>query len=94
LGQINSFKLIISIPGDILIKAGSVISIIIPKMQTQTSAVTNDPMRSGKYFISGVHHKFTSDISATILELLSDSISTALPAAQQNSQTVSGLIKA
>lgn len=94
LGQINSFKLIISIPGDILIKAGSVINCIIPKMQTQTSATVNDPMRSGNYFISGVHHKFTSDLSATILELLSDSLAAQLPAAAQTSQTVSGLIKA
>lgn len=94
LGQINSFKVIISIPGDILIKVGNIVNLVIPKMQTQTKSTEDDNMRSGKYLISSVHHVFTQDISTTVLELLSDSVNTTLPQAAQNSQTVSGLISA
>jgi hypothetical protein len=92
LGHIHSFKIIVSIPGDMLMKAGSVINVIIPKMQTQTSATNNDPMRTGNYFVSGVHHKFTADIMTSILELLSDSVATALPSAQQNLPAVTTIL--
>jgi hypothetical protein len=93
LGQINSFKAVIVIPGDILIKAGSVVGLIIPKMTPQADVTQNDPMRTGNYLVSAVHHKFVQDIASTTLELLSDSVNITLPSSAQNSQTISGLIK-
>ena len=92
LGQINSFKLVISIPGDIGIKAGAVVGITVPKMLIQDSATQNDPMRTGNYLVSGVHHRFIQDISTTILELLSDSVNTTLPSPAQSSDAVNGVL--
>ena len=83
-----------SVPGDILLKAGTVINIIMPKMQTQSTNPTNDAMRTGDYLVSSVHHKFIQDISTTILELLSDSVNTDLNPSSQSSDIVSKLIKA
>ena len=94
LGQINTFKAVISIPGDILIKAGTIVNLNIPRMVVQDPSTPNDPMRSGNYLVSGIHHIFTQDISTTVLELLSDSVNTTLPTASQTSQTVSEMIKA
>ena len=92
LGQINSFKSVISIPGDIFMKAGAIINLIIPKMTTQTQATANDPLRTGNYLVASVKHSFVQDVSTTVLELLSDSVSTALPSAQQSSQQVSTMV--
>jgi hypothetical protein len=94
LGQINAFKAVISIPGDVLIKAGSIVNLVIPKMVVQDSTTPNDPMRTGKYLVSGLHHIFAQDIYTTVLELLSDSVAATLPTAAQGSQTVSAMIKA
>jgi hypothetical protein len=94
LGQINSFKVVISIPGDVLIKVGAIVNLVIPKMVVQDSTTLNDPMRSGKYLVSGLHHIFSQDVYTTVLELLSDSVSNKLPDAAQSSQTVSAMIKA
>jgi hypothetical protein len=93
IGQLNSFKVVISIPGDMLMKAGAVIKLFMPKMVVQNQGTANDPLRTGNYLVSGVHHRFMQDISTTILELLSDSISTKLPASSSSTQPVSQLIK-
>jgi hypothetical protein len=94
LGQINSFKVVISIPGDIFIKVGNVVNLVIQKMTPQKEKTENDVMRSGKYFVSSVHHIFVQDISTTVLELLSDSVNVDLPGSQPGSEIVSKLIKA
>jgi hypothetical protein len=94
LGQINSFKVVISISGDVLIKAGSIVNLVIPKMVVQDASTPNDPVRSGKYLVSGLHHIFAQDVYTTVLELISDSVSNKPPAAAQSSQTVSAMIKA
>lgn len=94
LGQINSFKIIISVPGDILLKAGALIGLVVPKMTPQDTQVQNDAMRTGNYFVSSVHHKFVLDTSVTILELLSDSINADLPQAAQTTETISKILKA
>jgi len=93
LGLLNTFKVVISIPGDIMVKAGAVVNLIIPRMLVQDDKTINDPMRTGKYFVSSVHHQFTQDIAATVLELLSDSVGADLPGAAQSSQTISNIIK-
>jgi hypothetical protein len=93
LAQLQSFKVVITIPGDILIKVGAVVGLIIQKMETQTQAAANDPLRTGRYLVSSVHHKFILTISTTILELLSDTVSVALPAPITNSPTLQQVIK-
>ena len=94
LAQLQSFKVVITIPGDILIKAGAVVGLIIQKMETQTKVAANDPLRTGRYLVSSVHHKFILTISTTILELLSDTVSVALPAPITNSPALQKIIKA
>ena len=93
LGQINSFKCVISIPGDVMMKVGNVINLVIPRMVVQDGKDQNDPMRSGRYLVSGVHHIFQQDIYTTVLELLSDSVNTSLPQPAQSSQTVTTMIQ-
>jgi hypothetical protein len=92
LGQLNTFKIVGSIPGDTQIKVGTIIGLIVPKMQIQDKMTANDPIRTGCYFVSGIHHKFVRDISTTILELLSDSVSVPLPAPNNGSQTLKQVI--
>jgi hypothetical protein len=94
LGQINSFKAVLSVPGDVLLKAGAVIHLVVPKMVVQESSSQDDKMRTGNYFVSGVHHLFIQDIYTTVIEVLSDSINDDLKPSNQNSQTVSAMIKA
>lgn len=79
LGQLGAFKAIMIIPGDILVKSGMIVVVNIPKMEIQQKAApTQDPQRSGSFLVTKVHHNFKLDISTTILELMSDSVSNAM----------------
>lgn len=81
LGQLNAFKAVMIIPGDILVKAGMILDVAIPKMEVQDKGSPSvDPMRSGSFLVSAVHHKFQLDVMTTIVELLSDSVSTKMQA--------------
>lgn len=93
LGQINGFKMIMSLPGDVLLKAGRVITVKMPKMVPQKKSTVTDNMRTGNYLISAVHHSFQQDIMATVLELISDSVGTALASAQNNNSAVQSIVK-
>ena len=92
LAHINNFKVVITIPGDILIKVGNIVGLVVPKMQPQQGATENNQMRSGNYLVSSVHHKFVMDISSTILELLSDSTSVPLPIAVTTSPSMQKIL--
>lgn len=79
LGQLNTFKAVMIIPGDIVLKSGMVVRVNIPKMEIQSKAApAQDPQRSGQFLVSKVHHNFKLDISTTIVELLTDSVSSAM----------------
>ena len=93
LAQINTFKVIITIPGDVLMKVGNIVDLIIPKMQIQEKKVVNDELRTGRYLVSSVHHKFIGDIMTTIIELLSDSVNAALPASADTDPSIQKIIK-
>jgi hypothetical protein len=93
LAQINTFKVIISIPGDVLMKVGNIVDLIIPKMQIQEKKVVNDELRTGRYLVSSVHHKFIGDIMTTIIELLSDSVNAALPSSADTDPSIQKIIK-
>lgn len=92
LGQLNTFKIVGSIPGDIQLKVGTIIGLVVPKMVIQDSKTANDPVRTGSYLVSSIHHKFVQDISTTIVELLSDSVSIPLAAPNNGSQTLKQVI--
>lgn len=92
LGQINMHKQLMSVPGDVLVKAGAVVGIEMPLMAPQDKAIQTDPIRSGNYLVSAVHHHFEQDIMATVVELLSDSVGTALNAALNNNSAIKKLV--
>jgi hypothetical protein len=94
LGQLNTFKMMGVIPGDILMRVGAVINVNVPKMQIQDKTTANDQLRSGRFLVSSVHHKFILDISSTIIEMLSDSVSTELNAPAVGSATMQQVISA
>jgi len=76
LAQLHSFKMVISIPGDVLMKVGRVIEVELPKaMPLDASGKQINDMRTGKYLVSAVHHIFINDVMSTVCELLSDSVS-------------------
>lgn len=92
LGQLNTFKIVGSVPGDIQLKAGMIIGLVVPKMQIQDSKTANDPVRTGRYIVSSVHHKFILDVSTTIIELLSDTTAAPLPQSNDGSQVLKQVI--
>lgn len=94
LGQIHTFKAVMAVPGDVMLKAGALIHVTIPKMVVQDGKDQDDAMRTGDYFVSSVHHIFQQDIFTSVIEILSDSVNTDLKPAVQSSETVTAMIKA
>jgi len=88
MGQLHLFKMIGTVPGDVLLKAGHVVEVDIPDLKPIDSdkRVELNETRSGKYLVSSVHHRFTKDqgIYVSIIELLSDSISDKMPSPNNN----------
>lgn len=74
LAQINAFKIGMHLPGDLTMKAGVVINLIMPKITAQDKTVEVDELRTGRYLVSAVHHKFIGEAMSTIIEILSDSV--------------------
>lgn len=81
LGQIHLFKMIGTVPGDVMLRVGQVIEVDLPDMSPKDKGVTKNETRSGKYLISSVHHKISTNEESyvTILELISDSINEPMP---------------
>ncbi len=88
LAQLHTFKLVMTVPGDVLLKAGAVVHVTIPKILNQQKSIANDPIRTGKYLVSAVHHSFKQDIMITTIELLSDSVSVSLGSPLNTSQSL------
>lgn len=97
MGQLHLFKMVGTVPGDVLLKAGQVVEIDIPDMKPidQDKDVERNETRSGKYLVSSVHHKFNKNegIYVTVLELLSDSINEPMPAPKNNLDKLRELAK-
>jgi hypothetical protein len=93
LGQLNTFKVVGAIPGDIQLRVGMIIGLVVPKMQIQNRMTANDPYRTGRYLVSSIHHKFIIDTAATIVELLSDSVAQALPQSSPGSPSLQQIVK-
>ena len=94
LGQLHLYKMVGTVPGDPMLKAGITIDVEIQNFLPQedgTSALNK--VRSGRYLVSAVHHKIGGDIHTTILELLSDSIGDYMPPGLSSSEKIQELIK-
>jgi hypothetical protein len=92
LGLLNSFKMAGVLPGDVMIKAGMTINVNILKQEVQDSTTTLNKMRSGRYLISTVKHKFIQSIMSTTVELLSDSTSAPMNAPLATSPVIAQVI--
>ena len=97
MGQLHLFKMVGTVPGDVMLKAGQVVEIDIPdiKPTDQDKDVERNETRSGKYLVSSVSHKFnrTEGVYVTVLELLSDSINEPMPAPKNNLDKLRELAK-
>jgi hypothetical protein len=80
---LNHFRIQITIPGDIELKAGDIVEYEFPVFESaQTSGKKLDKARTGKYLVASVNHKFNGDTFESIVELVSDSFSEAIPTAK------------
>jgi hypothetical protein len=93
MGQLHLYKMVGTIPGDILIKTGRIIEVDMQVMTPIISSVEKNPMRNGKYLVSAIHHRFIVDMHTTTLELLSDSVSSPMPVPTINDVKYQELIK-
>jgi hypothetical protein len=92
LAQIHTFKMIATIPGDVMLKVGSIIEVELPQAIPQSTRESSE-FRSGKYLVSALHHVFVNGIMTTTLELLSDSMGGMLNASADTSPTIQALRK-
>lgn len=93
LAQLQGFKMIGTIPGDILMRAGSVIEVELPKIVPQDKIPEKNATRTGRYLVSAVHHRFVADTFVCVIEMLSDSISEFMPAPNNTSSKLRELTR-
>jgi hypothetical protein len=86
LGQLTNYKMVGTIPGDVLLKVGSIIEVEIPNITSQDKAYDINKFRSGKYMISSLNHKFVGRLYTTTMEFMTDSVNSAIPTEQNNTQ--------
>lgn len=97
MGQITNFKMVGTLPGDVMLKVGATIDVEIPNMVSQGQSYEINEYRSGKYLISAVNHKFMAPTFGkaynTTIEFMTDSVNTAIPSAIDNSSILNELKK-
>jgi hypothetical protein len=80
---LNHFRIQITIPGDIELKAGDIVEYEFPVFESaDTSGKKLDKKRTGKYLVASINHKFNGDTFESIVELVSDSFAEAVPSAK------------
>ena len=83
--MLHHFRIQATLPGDITLKAGDILYFEFPSFESATlSGKKLDKTRSGKYLVTAITHKFAQDTFESIVELVSDSISEALPPAKND----------
>lgn len=92
MGQLHLFKMVGVVPGDPVLKAGITINVEIPKIIPQEENAAIDKVRSGRYLVSAVHHKFAADIFTTTIEMLSDSVNEYMPTPANGSARIKEII--
>jgi hypothetical protein len=81
---LNHFKLQLVIPGDIELKAGDIVEYEFPSFESASASGKKiDKMRSGKYLVASINHKFNGTEFESIVELVSDSFSQSIPVAKE-----------
>lgn len=81
--MLNHFRIRVTVPGDIELKAGDVVEYEFPMFESaDQSGKKLDKHRSGKYLVASVNHKFREDVFESIIELVSDSFSDQVPLAK------------
>lgn len=81
--MLNHFKIRVTVPGDIELKAGDIVEYEFPMFESANSSGKKlDKMRTGKYLVASVNHKFSEDVFESILELVSDSFAEQVPGAK------------
>ena len=70
-------KLEVLVPGRTDIEVGNVISILYPSAEPPNDDLTTvlDPLLSGLYIISGIHHKINSDRHTMNMEVIKNGLS-------------------
>lgn len=86
LAQLHTFKMVCAVPGDVNLTAGSIVEVEIPKAVPQRKTQADNELRTGLYLVSAIHHVFQNDQMATVMELLSDSMTGMLNAPNNTSQ--------
>jgi len=77
---LNNFRLSMSIPGDVLFKAGMMISAKYPYFEySGTGNKKFDKYRTGKFLVTAVRHIFSQKQYYTVAELAQDSFNDQLP---------------
>ena len=80
---LNHFRIQITVPGDIEMKAGDIVDYEFPMFESAKSGgKALDKARTGRYLVASINHKFNGDTFESIVELASDSFSEALPEAK------------
>ena len=80
---LNNFRIQITVPGDIEMKAGDIVDYEFPMFESaKSSGKALDKARTGRYLVASINHKFNGDTFESIVELASDSFSEALPEAK------------
>ena len=82
--MLNNFKIRVTLPGDIELKAGDVVEYEFPMFESANKAGKKlDKKRTGKYLVTSVNHKFSEDVFESVIELSSDSFAEQLPGAKE-----------
>lgn len=88
MGQLHLFKMVGVVPGDPVLKAGITINVEIQNVIPQEENASINKVRTGRYLVSTVHHKFAADIYTTTMEMLSDSVNEYMPSPANSSSKI------
>jgi hypothetical protein len=78
LNSFENYKFEATLPGRTDINVGHVISLLYPSAEAPTSGSTStilDPLLSGLYIISAIHHKFNADRHVMTVEMIKNGLS-------------------
>jgi hypothetical protein len=84
---LHNSRITLTIPGDFLVKVGSIISLNLPKFSQSTKSQQDlDEFYSGSMLVMGVSHVITPTSHTTHLEVVKDSFAESLSSASGNSE--------
>ena len=79
LQSLSHIRLNIKVPGNLTNRVGTLVEVMLPSNEPQSSTMIYDKYRKGKYLIAGLRHQFLKVEYITHLQLLKDSLAEALP---------------